>query len=103
MVETKHPEAEACGPPDLEGAHAAALERMVAEHPPFRPGAPSEELVAAFANGETRFPAFLTLYSRGHDALPAVREGLRSADGHVRRWCALFLDNFADAEAGLRE
>jgi len=72
---------------------------MVEESPPFRPDATSKELVAEFANADTRFPAFLSLYSRGHDALPAVRAGLKQANWQVRRWCALFIDNFSDAES----
>ncbi len=44
-------------------------------------------------------PAFLALYSRGAGTLPAVRDGLEHPDWNVRRWCALFLDNFADAES----
>jgi HEAT repeat protein len=72
---------------------------MVAEATPFRPNASSTDLVSEFTNGENRFPAFLTLYSRGEAALPIVREGLRNANGNVRRWCAIFIDNFADAES----
>jgi HEAT repeat protein len=30
--------------------------------------------------------------------LPAVRDGLKHANGHVRRWCASLADNFADAQ-----
>ena len=85
--------------PHFEGAHAEALRRMVAETTRFRPDASSVDLVAEFANGENRFPAFLTLYSRGEAALPAVREGLSNANWHVRRWCTLFIDNFADSES----
>ena len=82
-----------------DAAHAELLNRAVEQQqPPFRPEATCEELVAEFANGENRFPAFLSLYSRGHDALPAIRDGLKQANWQVRRWCALFIDNFADAE-----
>lgn len=88
-------------PPGREarGAHAGALERFVAESPPFRPEATAEELVEAFAEGETRFPAYLSLYQRRDAALPAVRAGLKHADWHVRHWCALFLDQHADQES----
>ncbi len=88
-------------PPGREarGAHAGALERFVAESPPFRPEATAEELVEAFSEGETRFPAYLSLHRRGETALPAVRAGLRHADWHVRQWCALFLDQHADQES----
>lgn len=92
-------EAAICSMPGLEAAHAATLHRMVEETPPFRPEASSEELVAEFGNAEDRFPAFVTLYSRGEAALPAVREGLKNANWNVRRWCAVFIDNFADAES----
>jgi HEAT repeat protein len=71
---------------------------MVDAAEPYRPEATSDDLVADFAVAETRLAAFLSLYSRGHDALPAVRQGLRNANWQVRRWCALFIDNFADAE-----
>jgi hypothetical protein len=87
-----------CGTPGLEPAHAKVLERMVNAQPIFRPDATSEELVAEFANGEHRMPAFLSLYNRGEEALPAIREGLGHASWQVRKWCALFIDNFADAE-----
>jgi HEAT repeat protein len=87
-----------CGTPGLEATHAAVIERMIAENPVFRPDATPEELVAEFAVSENRLPAFLSLYARGHAALPAVREGLRAANWQVRKWCALFIDNFADAE-----
>ena len=87
-----------CGTPGLEAAHAEALNRMVEAQPAFRPDATPEELVAEFAHGEHRMPAFLSLYSRGHEALPAVRGGLGHANWQVRKWCALFVDNFADQE-----
>ncbi len=87
-----------CGTPGLEAAHASTISRMIKEAPPFRPVAAPEELVAEFANGENRMAAFLALYARGHEVLPAVREGLKHANWHIRRWSALFADNFADAE-----
>ncbi len=86
-----------CGTPGLEAAHSATLRRMVAEAPPFRPDAAPEELVSEFANGPNRFAAYLALYSRGYEALPAIREGFKQANWQVRKWCALFADNFADA------
>lgn len=88
-----------CGAPAPEGAHAAKIREMLAAHPIFRPDATSEELVAEFADPDHRMPAFFSLYSRGEDALPAVRDGLGHANWQVRRWCALFIDNFADAES----
>jgi HEAT repeat protein len=60
--------------------------------------ATSEELVAEFANGQNRMPAFLILYSRGKEAVPAIRAGLTHSDANIRRWCASLADNFADAE-----
>ncbi len=91
-------EPEHCDPREFEGAHASAIRRMIAEAPPFRPEASSEELVAEFANGQSRWPAFLALYARGASALPAVRKGLQDADWHVRHWSAILADNFADGD-----
>jgi HEAT repeat protein len=82
----------------LTGDHAATIRRMMQAAPPFRPGATPGELVAEFASGEHRMAAFLALAGRGPDVLPAVRDGLRHANVHVRRWSAVFADNFGDAE-----
>ena len=82
----------------LEGAHASAIRRMLKEAPRFRPDAASEELVAEFANAKNRMAAFLSLYSLGPKALPAVREGLKHSNWQIRRWSAIFADNFADGE-----
>lgn len=71
---------------------------MIAEAPPFRLDATAEELVAEFANRKNRMAAFLALYARGDDVLPVVRKGLGHANWQIRRWCALFADNVADAE-----
>jgi HEAT repeat protein len=71
---------------------------MVASQPIFRSDATAEELVSEFAVAEHRMPAFLSLYTRGDEALPAIREGMKAANWQVRKWCALFTDNFADAE-----
>ena len=98
MTEQNAREAELCETPRTEGAHAAAINRMVEAAPPFRPEATPEELVAEFAIGENRMPAFLALYARGESVLPAVRDGLKQANWQVRHWCAVFVDNFADAE-----
>ena len=95
---TETAEGVVCRTPGGEAAHSETLTRMVAAQPIFRPDATSEELVAEFAHGEHRMPAFLSLYSRGEAALPAVREGLGHANWQVRKWCALVCDNFADAE-----
>ena len=83
---------------ERRGAHAEAIEKMIAQAPPFRAQATSEELVEEFANGANRMPALLALYQRGTAALPAIREGLKHSNWHVRRWCAACVDNFADAQ-----
>ena len=87
-----------CEVPGRTASHAETLCAMVEAAPVFRPDASNDELVAEFAVPENRFPAFLSLYSRGTAALPAIRTGLGHANWQVRRWCALFADNFADAE-----
>lgn len=87
-----------CGVPGLDGAHASVIHRMIAEAPPFRPEATPEELVAEFANASNRMPAFLALYARGVEALPAVRKGLQHADWHIRHWSAIVADNLADED-----
>jgi HEAT repeat protein len=84
--------------PSSEGAHAATIRRMTQDAPPFRPGATPEDLVAEFASSENRMAAFLALCARGPEGLPAVREGLKHSNWHVRRWSAAVADNFADAE-----
>jgi HEAT repeat protein len=87
-----------CGLPELEGAHASAIRRMIKDAPPFRPEASPDELVAEFANGQNRWSAFLALYGHGANALPAVRKGLQDANWHIRHWSAILADNFADVE-----
>jgi HEAT repeat protein len=82
----------------MEGAHAATIRRMIDEAPPFRPDATPDELVAELANAPNRMAAFLALYSRGSEAVPAIRAGLTHSDWNIRRWCASLADNFADAE-----
>ena len=71
---------------------------MLEEAPPFRPESTAEELVAEFTNSENRMKVFRALYARGEEVLPAIRKGFQNADWQVRRWCALFADNFADSE-----
>ena len=71
---------------------------MLDAAPPFRPDATAEELVAEFANADHRMAAFLSLYSRGNQALRAIRGGFLDANWQIRRWCALCADNFADTE-----
>jgi len=58
-----------------------------------------EDLVAAFATADSRIHSYTTLVSMGRDAVPALREGLRSDCWQVRRWSAMCLDQVADAEA----
>lgn len=81
-----------------QNAHAATIQRMISESPPFRPEATADELVAEFANGENRMAAFLALYGRGEESLPAIRKGFSDANWQIRRWCAIAADNFADVE-----
>jgi len=58
-------------------------------------------LVESFASrpGERRFAAYEALVAMGADALPALREGLRSPSWQVRRWCAISLDRVANEDA----
>jgi len=58
-----------------------------------------DHLVAALGVPETRFPAYRALVTLGHPALPAVRDGLGHANWQVRKWCAMILDQTADAES----
>ena len=39
------------------------------------------------------------LQALGSVALPAVREGLKHPDWHVRHWCAIYLDHHADPDS----
>src|SRR5262245_41958082 len=64
----------------MEGSHAATIRRMIENAPPFRPDATPYELVAEFANVQNRMAAFLALYSRGKEAVPAIRAGLRHSN-----------------------
>lgn len=56
-------------------------------------------LVEALAVSDTRFPAYEALAALGHEALPAVREGLGHEDWQVRKWSAMVLDRVADPES----
>jgi hypothetical protein len=87
-----------CRLSELDGDHASVIHRMLEDAPAFRPQAAPEELVAEFANGQNRMPAFLALYSRGAKVLPAVRQGLQHPNWHIRHWSAILADNFADDE-----
>ena len=55
-------------------------------------------LVAQFADASLRVVTLFQLNALGDEALPAVREGLKHPDWHVRHWCAIFLDRCADTE-----
>jgi HEAT repeat protein len=57
------------------------------------------ELVARLADDEGRWERFTRLQAIGPQARDAVREGLANANWQVRRWCAIWLDHFADAES----
>jgi HEAT repeat protein len=48
-------------------------------------------LVAQFADASLRVVTLFQLNALGDAALPAVREGLKHPDWHVRHWCAIFL------------
>lgn len=92
------PPPDQCETAGLEAAHASVLRRMVDETPPFRLQATPRQLVGEFANGTHRWAAYLALYARGAEVLPAIREGFAQSNWQIRRWCALFADNFADPE-----
>ena len=48
-------------------------------------------LVAQFADASLRVVTLFQLNALGDAALPAVRDGLKHPDWHVRHWCAIFL------------
>jgi HEAT repeat protein len=55
-------------------------------------------LVEQFADASLRVVTLFQLNALGDAALPAVRDGLKHPDWHVRHWCAIFLDRGSDAE-----
>jgi HEAT repeat protein len=57
---------------------------------------PPSALVARFADSALRVETLSRLQQLGDAALPAVREGLKHPDWHVRHWCAIYLDRGAD-------
>ena len=59
----------------------------------------AEELVAQLGNHELREDAYKALVALGESARSAVVAGLKHGQWEVRRWCALFLDHFADPAA----
>ena len=60
-----------------------------------------QTLVESFGtgSGETRYASYEALVEMGTEALPAIREGLKSPSWQVRRWCAICLDRVADQDA----
>ncbi|REJ74524.1 MAG: hypothetical protein DWQ36_20715 [Acidobacteria bacterium] len=66
-----------------------------------RPPEDATTLVRRFAAaGASRYDALVALGELSPDtALPALRRGLRDDDWHVRHWCAIALDQLADADA----
>jgi HEAT repeat protein len=56
-------------------------------------------LVARLASDEERWTAWARLMEAGLSAREAVREGLGHANWQVRRWCAIWLDHYADPES----
>lgn len=60
----------------------------------------AEELVHAFADSETRVPAYFELGQFfGQDALAEIRDGLSHDAWEVRKWSAMYLDHHADDDA----
>ena len=58
------------------------------------------EIVARLADDTLRRDlVYQELVAYGPAALEAVRAGLRHANWHVRRWCAIWFDHFATPEA----
>ncbi len=55
-------------------------------------------LVSSFADAALRVETLGRLQQLGVAALPAVREGLKHPDWHIRHWCAIYLDRGADPE-----
>ena len=51
------------------------------------------------ARGDARFSSYQALLALGAEALPAIREGLRSPNWQVRRWSAMCLDQIGDEQA----
>ena len=58
-----------------------------------------DRLVDAFGAKATRFDSYRALLNVGERAVPALRRGLKDERWEVRRWSAMLLDQFADAEA----
>lgn len=56
-------------------------------------------LVQTLHGPSGQFEAHRALIALGAEAIPVLREGLRSEHWEVRYWCAVCLDQVADAEA----
>lgn len=57
------------------------------------------QLVESFQSSSDRYAIYVALQAHPEDVLPAVREGLRHENRHVRHWCAIFLDRNGDEES----
>jgi HEAT repeat protein len=73
---------------------------MTGSPSPASPGptAPAA-LVESFRESKARVEALARLQALGPAALPAVREGLRHPDWHVRHWCAIYQDHNATPDS----
>ncbi len=56
-------------------------------------------LVESFRESRLRVETLARLLALGPAALPAVREGLKHPDWHVRHWCAIYLDHNATPDS----
>jgi HEAT repeat protein len=56
-------------------------------------------LVTAFADAAVRVETLFKLAALGDAALPAVRDGLKHPDWHVRHWCAIFIDRHGSQDS----
>jgi HEAT repeat protein len=61
--------------------------------------AKDDSLLAELAIPHRAKAAYRLLLSRGLDAMPLVRRGLRHANADVRYWCCQYLDRFLEPEA----
>lgn len=59
----------------------------------------ARHLVESLGATEDRFGVYRDLVTLGAEALPAVREGLKSRDKHVRHWSLIVMDRLADSES----
>jgi HEAT repeat protein len=67
---------------------------------PVQPSrADTARLVSALGGATGQFEAYRALVALGAGALPAIRRGLGSDNWKIRYWCAICLDQVADAES----